>query len=109
MVGVLLDNLPQPPAIGVLLAFLVEVKQHSRARGGALCRLNVKPGLAVADPAPGLVFAGLARDHLDAVGNHEGAIEPHAKLTDEVRIFLGIAGELGEEVFRARAGDGAQV
>ena len=109
VVGVLLDDLLQAPAVGVLLAFFVEVQQHGRAGDGALCRLDVKPGLAVAGPAPGLVFAGLARDHLDPVGHHEGAVEAHAELADQVGVFFGVAGELGEEVFRARASDGAQV
>ncbi len=76
---------------------------------GALRRLDVEAGLAIAHPAPGLLFAGLARDHLYPVRYHEGAVETNAKLADEVRIPLGIAGELGEKVFCARAGDGAQV
>ncbi len=109
MVGVLLDHLLQAPAVGVLLAFLVEVEKHGCAGDGALRRLDLEAGLAIADPAPGLLFAGLARDHLHPVRHHEGAVETHAKLADEVGVLPGIAGELGEKVFCARAGDGAQV
>ena len=109
VVGVLLDDLLQAPAVGVLLAFFVEVQQDGGAGDGALGRLDVEAGLAVAGPAPGLLFAGLAGDDFDAVGHHEGAVEAHAELADEVGILLRVAGELGEEVLRARAGDGAQV
>ena len=99
----------QAPAIGVLLAFFVEVKQHRGAGDGALRRLDLKAGLAVAGPAPGLVFAGLAGDDLDAVGDHERAVEADAELADEIGIPLRIAGKLGEKVLGAGAGDGAQM
>ncbi len=109
VVGVLLDDLFESPAIGVLRAFLVEVKQHGGAGDGTLRRFDIVAGFAIADPAPGLVLPRLAGYHLDFVCNHEGAIEAHAKLTDQVGVFPGIAGELGEKVLGARAGDRAQV
>ena len=56
-----------------------------------------------------LVFTGLARDDLDLVGDHEDGVEADAELADEVGVLPGIAGELGEEVLCARAGDGAEV
>src|SRR5277367_6744371 len=52
VVGVLLDNLTQAPAIGVLLAFFIEVKGDCGARGEALGGLDVEACLAVAGPAP---------------------------------------------------------
>ena len=109
VVGVLLYHLLQAPAVGVLLAFLVEVQKHGCAGDGALRRLDVEAGLAIAHPAPGLLFTGLARDHLHPVRHHERAVEANAKLADEVGILLGITGKLGEKVLCARAGDGAQV
>ena len=57
----------------------------------------------------GLVFAGLARDDLDLVGDHEDGVEADAELADEVGVLAGVAGELGEEVLGAGAGDGAEV
>ena len=54
VVGVLLDNLLQPPAIGVLFAFFVEVKKDSGAGDRALGGFDVETRLAVAGPAPGL-------------------------------------------------------
>ena len=109
VVGVLLYDLLQAPAIGVLLAFFVEVQMYGGAGDGALRGLDVKAGLAVAGPAPCLIFAGLAGDDLDMVGDHEGAVEADAELADEVGVLSGVAGELREEVFRAGAGDGAEV
>ena len=109
MVGVLLDDLLQAPAVGVLLALFVEVDEDGGAglRGVGGCDLEA--GLAVGDPAPRLVFAGLAGDDLDLVGDHEDAVEADAELADEVRVLAGVAGELGEEVLGAGAGDGAEV
>src|SRR5258708_34953529 len=109
VVGVLLHNLLQAPAVGVLPAFFVEVKKDCGAGDGALCGLNVEARLAVAHPAPGLVFTRLAGDDLDAVGDHEGAVEADPELADEIRIPFCISGKLREEVFRTRAGAGAQV
>ena len=109
VVGVFLYDLLQAPAIGVLLAFLVEVKKHGGAGNRALCGLDVEASLAIADPAPGFFFAGLAGDDFNAVGDHEGAVEADAKLADEIRVFLGVPGELREKVLGARAGDGAKV
>jgi hypothetical protein len=75
------------------------VKQDGGAGDIALGGLDLEAGLAVAGPAPGLVFAGLAGDDLDLVGDHEGAVEADAELADEVGVLLGVAGELGERKF----------
>ena len=112
VVGVFLDDLLQTPAIGVLRAFFVEVDEDGGA--GALARsrrdlFDFEAGFAVAGPPPGLVFAGLARDDLDLVGDHEDAVEADAELADEVGVLAGVAGELREEVLGAGAGDGAEV
>ena len=79
------------------------------AGDGALGGLDLEAGLAVAGPAPGLLFAGLARDDFHAVGHHEGAVEADAELADEVGILLRVSGELRQEVLGAGAGDGAEV
>ena len=57
-------------------------------------------------PLPGSVAAEGAADHGDAAGNHEGGVEAHAELTDDVDV-LGFVVLL--EVQAAAAGDGAQV
>ena len=113
VVGVLLDDLLQTPAVGVLRALFVEVDEDGgaggRARVGAGDLFDVEAGLAVGGPLVGLLFAGLAREDLDLVGDHEDGVEADAELADEVGVFLGVAGELGEEVLGAGAGDGAEV
>ncbi len=109
VVGVLLYDLLQAPTIGIVRALFVEMQENRGAGDGALRGLDVEAGLAVAGPAPRLLFAGLARDDLDAVGDHEGAVEADAELADEVRILPGVAGELGEEVFGSGASNGAEV
>jgi len=65
--------------------------------------LDVEAGLAVGDPVPGSVFTCFAGDDFYTVGDHEGAVEADAELADEVRVFLGVAGELVEEVLGAGA------
>jgi hypothetical protein len=71
--------------------------------------INVEAGLAVAGPLICLLFAGLARDDLNLVGDHEDGVEADAELADEVGVLAGVAGELCEEVLGAGAGDGAEV
>jgi hypothetical protein len=44
-----------------------------------------------------------------AAGDHEDGVEADAELADKIGVFPGVAGELGEEVFRSGAGDGAEV
>src|SRR3546814_13683968 len=52
---------------------------------------------AVRGPVPGLWLAGLARNHLDALRNHEGRIEADAELANQRHVLAGIAGQAGEE------------
>src|SRR3546814_12097134 len=52
---------------------------------------------AVRRPVPSLWLAGLARNHLDALRNHEGRIEADAELADQRHVLAGIAGQRSEE------------
>ena len=47
-------------------------------------------------PGPGLGRAGAAARHLDAVGHHEGGVEPDAELADEALPVLGVLQPLQE-------------
>ena len=109
VVGVFFDDLLQAPAVGVLLALFVEVDEDGGAGYFAGGGLNVEAGFAVGGPAPRLVFSCFAGDDFHAVGDCEDAVKAYAELADEVRVFFGVAGELGKEVFGAGAGDGAEV
>ena len=84
VVGVLLDDFLQAPAVGVLLAFLIEVEKHRSAGDRPLRGLDVESCLTIADPTPGLLFAGFARQDFNAVGNHECAVEANAKLANQI-------------------------
>ena len=109
VVGVLLDDLAQTPAVGILLAFVVEVNDDSGASHGAFGGLDAEAGLAVAAPPPRSFFTRLARDHLHVIGHHENGVKAHTELADEVGILLRIARELREKVLGAGTRDGAQV
>ncbi len=61
-------------------------------------------------PAMRDLAAGAARDDLDPLGDHEGGIEAHPELADEIGPLLGLRlGEFGAEGKRAGAGDGAEM
>ncbi len=84
--------------------------------GGAARRLlrllDRELALAVRDPAPSGALAGLARDDLDLVGDHEGGIEADAELADQgkILVFLGlVAGQVLHEGGGAGARDGAEI
>ena len=65
--------------------------------------------LAVGRPAPGLVAAGAAGDHLDLVGDHERRIEADAELADQGGAFAGLVRlEPLHEGLGAGARDGAE-
>ena len=84
VIGILLDDLLQSPAVGVLLASLVEVEKHRGTGDGSLRGLDVESCLTVADPAPGLLVTGFAREDLNTVSHHEPAIEANAKLANQI-------------------------
>ena len=52
---------------------------------------------------------GTAAVHVNLVGNDKGRVETHAELTDQVRIFFLVAGEVFHEVGSAGLGDRTQV
>ena len=54
-------------------------------------------------------LAGAARLDRDLVGDDERRIEADAELADQVRVLLLVAGQLREELARARLGDRAEV
>ena len=109
VVRVFLDDLAEFVAVGVLLAFLVEVQGDRGAGGRAHGGFEFEARFAVARPAPGGVFAGLAGDDLNAVSDDKRAVEADAELADKVRIPLGIPGKVCQKVLRARPGDGPEM
>ena len=111
VVGVLLDDAAQLPAVGeAFLAFL----QVQHDAGAALClvdRGDLEIAFAGAGPVHALAGgqAGATAEHVHAVGHDEGAVKAHAELSDQVGVLLLVAAEGAQELARAGLGDGAQV
>ena len=85
--GLRLDHALDGVALGVGLGVVHQMQHDAGAARAARRRASAgrdrERALAVGRPAPGLVAAGAARDHVDAVGDHEGRIEADAELADE--------------------------
>ena len=115
IVGVFLHQLIQPVGLqigvvvvvlGVVLDVQGDVGAHGRFFTGGE-GVAVRPGGL---PLPRLVRAVGPGDHRHPVGHHEGGIEAHAELADDVGLVpLVLLGQLLLELERAAAGDGAQV
>ena len=120
VVGVARDKVAQAPlgeeAVGVvLLGRGAQVERHVGAvvvlaralsLGG---RFDGVAAAAVGLPGKCLVRTVGAAYHADLVGNHEGGVEAHAKLADDVHVLALVIGVCLLEGLRARVGDGAQV
>ena len=113
VVGVLAHQLLKPPGLQELAVLLVvgvrlDVHDDVRTHGIALTRGD---GVAVGPgglPHPGGVGAVLLRHHGDVVRHHEGGVEAHAELADDVGV-LGVVPHLLLEPVGAGGGDDAQV
>ncbi len=109
VVAVGLDHLTQAVRIEVFLLVLLDVQRDPRAP--RRCRVALGDGefaLALGDPAPALVLAGLAGLDHDLVGDHEGGIETDAELADQAGAVFPVFHRL-QELGGAGAGDGAEV
>ena len=109
MVGVLLHDLLQAPTVCVLPALLVEMEKHSGTSGGAFRGFDVESSLTIADPAPSLSLRRPCAKSLQPVRHHECAVETNAELADQIRIPFGVAGELGQKILGAGAGNRTQM
>ena len=91
-----------------LLPFLQGERDLGPAGQVTIALRHVETALAVRAPEPGLVLAGLAADHLDFFGDHEGGIETDAELADLAHVRLAPL-ELLDEGGGARLGDRAEI
>ena len=87
--------------VGTMVVLAVALARASRGNRVALD--------AVALPNKGLVRAIGAADDAHVVGHHEGGVEAHAKLADDVDVLALMLGVGLLEGLAARMGDGAQV
>ena len=109
VVGMGLDGLPQPLGFEELVLPLGQVQDHPRAAGHAAGFRDGELAPPVRQPAPALRLAGLAGQHRDLVGDHEGGIEADAELADQGDVVLRLAAHGVEEGGGTGARDGAQV
>ena len=112
VVGILLHQIPNFILIEVLAVFFllgVGLQGHNHI-GAVFCplaRLNGVAVCAVGSPLPAGLLAPLLGDDGNGGGNHEGGVEAHAELTDDVDVLVLFHGLL--EAQRAGLADGAQV
>ncbi len=77
-------------AFQIFLGLFLQMQHHIGAGEVFRSFRHSKGALAIGNPAPGLGFASLAGNHFNLVGNHEGGVEAHAELADQVHVFLGV-------------------
>ena len=111
VVGVFFDQLGQAVLLQVLvvvvvLGVLLDVEHDVGASALLPAGGEGVPVRAVGGPLPRLVGAVGPGGDGDVVGHHEGGVEAHAELADDVG---GVLGQLLLELEGAAAGDGAQV
>src|SRR5215472_5049012 len=91
MPGLFLDQGLDGRAFGVVLRLIGKMQHDTGAT--AWCRRTIygrhrKVALAIRRPLPRLRRTGAARNDVDALGDHESRIEPHAEPADQ-RLPLG--------------------
>ena len=111
VVRVLADDGLELPAGQKLLLALTQVQDDVGAALGAGDGLDLEVARTFGAPAHAFFGGGSGTAGLDsdAVGHDEAAVKAHAELTDQLRVFLLIALELGHEFTRTALGDGAQI
>ena len=111
MVGVLLDDVAQAPAIGELVVAGLQVQDDTGAAVGLVDGRDFELAFALGGPVHAFAGreAGTTAEDIDLVGDDEGGIEAHAELADQVRILLLVAREVFHEIGGAGLGDGPQV
>ncbi len=82
MVTILLYQLFDLPAVGVLLAILIEVEGNFRSKAIHLGCGDIKGTLSRRGPEEGVFGSSFLGPNIDSLGHHEGGIEANTKLTD---------------------------
>ena len=111
VVGVLLDDVAQAPAVGKLVFTGFQVQDDAGTALGFFNGRDFEIAFALGRPVHAFARgeAGTAAEHFNLVGNDERGVETYAELTDQVRIFLLITGQVFHEIGGAGLGDGAQM
>ena len=109
VIRVLAHDLAQPKPIRELVGVALQLEDHAGAALGVWRILHRELVLALRRPAHAGLRAGAFGLHFHLVGDHEGAVEAHPELADELGVPLCLAREVREELGGAGLGDGAQV
>ncbi|MNO68406.1 hypothetical protein D3C76_592350 [compost metagenome] len=111
VVGVLLDDVAQTPAIGELVFTGLQVQDDASAALGLVDGCDFEIAFAFGRPMHAFAgrAAGATAEHIDFVGDDEGGVETDTELADQVRVFLLVAGQVLHEIGGAGLGDGTQV
>src|SRR5690554_1325293 len=111
VIGVLLDQAAQFPAIGEFLGVGFQVQNNLGSALLAGHRLDGELAIALGFPVHTLFCrcAGTAGEYVDFVGNNKGGVKAHTKLADQLAVFLLVTRQLLEKFGGARAGNGAEV
>jgi len=109
MIGMGAHDVFQARPVEKFLRILGDAQHDPRAALQTVGLADFEAALAVAGPTPALYVAGLAREDVDLVGDHERGIKADAELADQRQVFLGVALHLFQERACARFGDRAQI
>ncbi|MNR34839.1 hypothetical protein D3C85_1526430 [compost metagenome] len=87
------------------------MQDDASAALGFLNRCNFEIAFALGRPVHAFACgaAGTTAVHVDFVSDDECGVETHTKLTDQVRVFFLVAGQVFHEIGGTGFGDGAQV
>ena len=111
VIGVLAHDAPQAVAVEEFVLAVAKVEHDLGAPRLDLDGLDGELALPARFPAHAFRRgpAGAARGDGDAAGDDEARVEPHAELTDELRVLRAVAGQGLEESAGPGAGDGPEV
>ncbi|MND71799.1 hypothetical protein D3C80_633330 [compost metagenome] len=111
MIGVLLDDVTQAPTVGELFLTLFQVQDDTGTALGLVEGGNFEFAFALGRPMHAFASrrTSTTAEHVNFVGHNERRVEAHAELTDQVRIFFLITGEVLHKVGSAGLGNGTQV
>src|SRR5690625_81823 len=100
MVRVAAQNLAQTPSIEQLILILTQVQRDGCPPSGLFSRLNAVLALPFGRPQSRSTFGqpGPPAQHRDSLRNNERGIKAHAKLSDQLRVLLLVAGQLTKKL-----------
>ncbi len=111
VIGILAHDVAQPIAVGEFLRVVFQMQRHVGAARRLRVGRNREVRFAARTPPRRGVFRLVrsSRQHVDAVGHDERAVETDTELTDQRRVLFAIAGELRQELGGTRLRNRAEI